>query len=138
VKYKGVCYDAVVKLSRLSVQQFSIYFVNGTIANGIDIGGFYILNAIGIWYIHASLVSGFLGFMAAFLCHKYLAFKKPGKHLQHFAKFCLLGLFNLFAVAFILSICVEWIGLPELLSKIIANGSQVLWGFLLLKFVVYT
>lgn len=125
-------------LDRIPVRQIATYVVNGVVANGVDIGGFFVLDRLGLWYVHASFVSGVLGTITAFLLHKHIAFKKPGKHVPHALKFGLLAVFNIFAVAGILYACVEWFGLPELPAKIIANGSQAVWGFLLMKFVVYT
>lgn len=127
-----------VDLRRLPIRQFAIYFANGVLANGIDIGGFYVLEQAGMWYVAATFLSGAAGFLTAFFLHKHFAFQKKEKTGSHFLKFCLLGIFNIIAVALVLTICVEWIGLPEIWGKIIANGSQVLWGFLLMKFVVYT
>lgn len=125
-------------LQRFPFRQFATYVVNGIIANGIDIGGFWLLERTGLWYMYASFISSAAGFLAAFFLHKHVAFKAQGKAVQHFVKFCLLGAFNIVAVAAVLFVCVEWIGLPELPAKIIANGSQALWGFILMKFAVYT
>ena len=118
-------------------RQFVRYFIGGCIANGVDIGGFLMLHWLGTYYLWATFISGLAGFLSAFLLHKYFVFQKKDNHVQHFVRFALLGLFNIIAVAAVLYMCVEWVGIPEEVSKVIANASQVLWGFLLMKFLVY-
>lgn len=117
--------------------QFARYFLSGCIANGIDIGGFIVLHRIGLYYIWSTMISGTAGFISAYLLHKYFVFRKSENHIRHFARFAILGVFNIFAVAAVLSLCVEVVGIPEEIAKIIANASQVLWGFILMKFLVY-
>lgn len=116
---------------------FVRYFISGCIANGIDIGGFWVLHWFDMYYVWATFISGVAGFISAFLLHKYLVFKKPKNHVKHFIRFSLLGAFNIFAVAGVLFLCVEFVGIPEEVSKVIANFSQVLWGFMFMKIFVY-
>ena len=122
---------------RSHFRQFVRYFVSGCIANGIDIGGFIALHWMGMYYIWATMLSGTAGFLSAFFLHKYFVFQKTSDHARHFIRFSLLGIFNIFAVAGVLYLCVEFAGLPEEIAKILANASQVLWGFFLMKLFVY-
>ena len=127
----------MIHLIKPHLKQFSLYFVSGTIANLTDIVGFWLLLWSGTYYLHATYISGTAGFMTAFLLHKYIVFQKREKGAQHFVRFILLGIFNLFAVAGVLWVCVEFMGIPEEISKVLANGSQVLWGFIIMKLLVY-
>jgi len=119
------------------IGQFARYIFSGTFANAVDIGGFWMMLHFSVHYITATLVSGTVGFLSAFFLHKYYVFGKGANHLQHFVRFAVLGVFNIFAVTAVLWICVEYIGIPEVAGKFIANASQVLWGFFLMKFFVY-
>jgi len=119
------------------LRQFFRYIFSGLIANIVDIGGFVFLHWMGMYYMWATLISGVLGFLSAFLLHKHVVFQKKDKSWTHLKRFALLGVFNIFAVAAILSLCVEVFNIPEELAKIIANGSQVAWGFLAMKLLVY-
>lgn len=119
------------------IGQFARYIFSGTFANIVDIGGFWVILQFNAHYIVATLVSGTAGFLSAFFLHKYYVFGKAANHMQHFIRFAVLGAFNIFAVTAVLWICVEYIGTPEVAGKVIANASQVLWGFFLMKFFVY-
>lgn len=120
-----------------TLKQFATYVVMGSTATIIDIGSYWILLWLGVYFVTASVIGGVLGFLSAFLLHKYVAFKKYDKIAHHFVRFCLLGLWNLFATNVILYVCVRYIGIPDEYAKIVANASVVLWNFFLYKFVVY-
>ena len=83
------------------------------------------------------MISGVIGFITSFLLHKYVVFEKKSAVAAHFFKFCVLGIFNLGAVALILYALVEFVGMPAEIAKIIANGSVVLWNFFIMKLIVY-
>ena len=122
-----------MKLSR----EFIRYVACGVTANAIDIGGYLLLLYLGVWYLGASITSGILGFISAFVLQKYVVFRKKERAPEHFLRYVLQWLFNIAATSLVLFICVEWIGIPEEIAKFISNGSQVLWNFFLLKFLVY-
>ncbi len=121
----------------LSARQFITYICTGGSAAAIDIGLYLLLITLGVYYITASVISGVCGFISAFVLHKYVAFKKHDKVGNHFVRYCLLGLWNLFATTVVLYLCVDVLGIPEEGSKIVANASVVLWNFFLYKFLVY-
>lgn len=118
-------------------RQFVSYLFTGGSATIIDIGSYWIFLWIGVYFVTASVISGILGFISAFLLHKYIAFQKRDKIANHFLRYCLLGLWNLLATNVILYVCVRYIGIPEEFAKVIANASVVLWNFFLYKFLVY-
>jgi putative flippase GtrA len=118
-------------------RQFIKYLFTGGSAAAIDIGSYLIFVHLGIYYITASVMSGVLGFLSAFLLHKYIAFQKRENIGNHFVRYCLLGLWNLFATNAVLYIAVQYLHVPEDIAKVIANASVVLWNFFLYKFLVY-
>ncbi len=117
--------------------QFLLYLFTGGSAAAIDIGLFFMLHRLGFFYITASVISGVIGFISAFLLHKYIAFQKHEKIGNHFVRYCILGLLNLCAMTFILYVCVQYLHIPKDIAKIISNASVVLWNFFLYKFLVY-
>lgn len=118
-------------------RQFLKYFCGGVAANVIDIGIFYVLLYMDVWYIHAQIAGGVTGFLSAFVLHKYLVFQAQGGAASHFARFCIMGLFNLVMITLELYLLVDVLSIPEEFSKIIANGSVVLWNYFIYKFFVY-
>ncbi|UPA22501.1 GtrA family protein [Candidatus Peribacteria bacterium] len=132
-------FPLMVRFRRLPLhaRQFITYIFTGGSAAAIDIGLYLLLITLGLFYITASIISGVCGFISAFLLHKYVAFKKHDRIGNHFLRYCLLGLWNLFATTLVLYICVDIIGIPEEGAKILANASVVFWNFFLYKFLVY-
>ncbi len=92
---------------------------------------------LGMYYITASIISGILGFISAFLLHKYVAFQKKDNISNHFVRYCILGVVNLIATTVVLYVCVDLLHLNKDVAKIIANASVVLWNFFIYKFLVY-
>lgn len=54
------------------ISEFSRYVGSGTVANIVDIGGFWLLVHAGTYYLSATFLSGTTGFLTAFFLHKYL------------------------------------------------------------------
>lgn len=109
----------------------------GGSANAIDIGMYYLLMFAGLWYLHAQFIGGAIGFVSAFYLHRRFAFRKSEKAGKHFLRFCMLGVFNYIAIATVLYVLVDVMGISEALAKIPANGVVVLWNFFIYKFLVY-
>ncbi len=122
---------------RLFSRQFLLYVFSGGTANALDIGLFYVLTWLGVWYVTASMVGSVVGFFSAFFLQKYVAFDSRGKHMNHFLRFCAMGLFNFLMITVILAFFVEVLGIPKEVAKILANASVVLWNFFIYKFLVY-
>jgi len=123
--------------SRLVVRQFCLYLLSGGSATAINVGLFFLLVRAGVWYIGAQVISEAVGFVSAFLLHKYAVFQKKERFAGHFLRFCVLGLWNLFATTMVVYLCVEWMGLPKELAKLVSIACVVCWNFILYKFVVY-
>lgn len=124
-------------MKRLPYKQLAAYVLSGGLAAAVDIGLYLLLTRLGFFYVTASVASGVSGFISAFLFHKYGVFKARGQLQRHFVRYCLLGGWNLVAMNLILIACVELLGLSTDASKIVSNGSVVLWNFFLYKFFVY-
>ncbi len=118
-------------------RQVLLYLICGTIANVVDIGLYWILFWLGMWYIAASVVSGVIATATSFLLHKYIVFERTEHMFAHLVRYLLFALFDIAAVAGILFVCVHYIGINEEISKVIANGAVVLWNFFAFKFFVY-
>ena len=123
--------------TRADARQFAVYFVCGVAANAVDIVGYWALVWLGMWFIYATYVSGTAAFFAAFFLQKHVVFGAKNNAMKHFVRYSILSAFNIAAVSLILYVCVAWLGLDQYSSKIIANGSQVLWNFLIMRAFVY-
>lgn len=126
-------------ISLLHSWQFAKYVTVGVVVNMIDITLYYSLIWGSVWYVYAQCISGAVGFLSAFFLQRQFAFRKA--YLigagTHFMRFCILGLGNYLATSLILMVLVELLEVPEVIAKIPANASVVLWNFFLYKFFVY-
>ncbi|MFH1671056.1 MAG: GtrA family protein [Patescibacteria group bacterium] len=122
---------------RPHLDQFALYLVSGSLATGINYISFLFFLRIGIYYVTASVVSEIIGFVSAFILHKYIVFKKHGRIAHHFGRYCLLGVWNTIAISGILYFVVEFAGVPEEIGKLIGIATVVSWNFFLYKFFVY-
>ena len=116
---------------------FAKYILSGSAAAVADIGSYFLLYSLGIWYIAASVISGVLGFSTAFLLHKYVVFGKRASFLRHLAKYFTVDMINLAITTGFLYILVDMMEFDPRPAKLVALIPVVLWNFFLYKFVVY-
>lgn len=124
-------------LHRLRFGQFVAYLATGGSATAINVLLYALLLRLGAWYVAASVASEIAGFFSAFVLHKYVAFRSHGDHAKHFARYCLLGLWNLLASTALLWLLVDVGGIGEFAAKLIVVACMVAWNFALYKFVIY-
>ncbi len=124
-------------LHRLPLGQFVTYLFTGGTATAINVGLYTLLLWLDVWYVGASVMSEVIGFISAFLLHKYVAFRQHSKFASHFFKYCMLGLWNLFASTVLLWGFVDGLGVDELIAKLLVIACMVAWNFILYKFVIY-
>jgi len=117
--------------------QFALYIVSGSAAAVMDLGSYLLFLHLDIWYLAASVMSSVLGFITAFLLHKYIVFKKTESFKKHLGRYFVVDIINTIVSTLLLFAFVEWFGIGEEIAKVIAMGSVVLWNFFIYKFVVY-
>lgn len=119
------------------LSQIGLYLLSGGITALLDFGSYFFLLWMGTWYVTANLASNVLGFLGAFLLHKYVVFQKNGMLLHHFCRYCVLNGVN-FAVQFLfLVLLVEQLGMDQSTAKIVSWILSSLGNFFLYKFLVY-
>lgn len=126
-----------MQILQKNIGTFIRYILCGFGALAIDLGLYYTLLYLDVWYIAASITSGVAGFISAFLLHKYIAFQVRSNGPRQFIRYCLLGAFNLVMTNIILYVTVSGMDIPPEIAKLIANGAVVAWNFFFYKFVVY-
>lgn len=118
-------------------QRFARYLFSGLLATSLDIGLYLLFISFGVYFVTASIVSGVLAFFAAFFLHKHVTYQAKGQSTDHFVRYCILTLLNFLAQNIILYIAVTQLSIPESWSKVMANGSAMLWNFFLYRKFVY-
>ncbi|MDD5026161.1 MAG: GtrA family protein [Candidatus Peribacteraceae bacterium] len=121
-------------------KQFTKYIVSGGLAAVVDFGSYALLLRISNlhwWYTAASVTGSILGFITAFLLHKYFVFEKKNDFLKHLSRYIVADIINTGLTTLLLIGLVEWVGLGKEAAKIVAMGTVVAWNFFLYKFVVY-
>lgn len=126
-----------MSLLRTHWQRFARYLFSGLLATSVDIGLYLLFISFGIYFVTASILSGIMAFFAAFFLHKYVTYQTKGQSTEHFVRYCILTLLNFLAQNIILYIVVTQLNMSEGWSKVIANGSAILWNFFLYKKFVY-
>lgn len=99
------------------VRQVAAYCCAGGFAAAVDLGLFYLLFGLGVWYIAASITSGIAAFLTAFVLHKHVVFAAKGSTGTQFARFCMMGVGNIIATTALLYAGVAWAGIPEVIAK---------------------
>lgn len=117
--------------------KFSLYFMSGCVAAVADIGSYFLLLYLGMWYIAASVVSGVVGFFTTFLLNKYMVFQKRQLFLHHLWRFFFVDMANLTFITGFLYVLVDFLGMDPRPAKFVAIAPVVLWNFFVYKFVVY-
>ncbi|MDD4628698.1 MAG: GtrA family protein [Candidatus Peribacteraceae bacterium] len=121
----------------LHLIKFSLYVLSGCAAAVADLGSYFLLLALGEWYIAASVVSGVVGFFTAFLLNKYVVFRKRQKFVNHLGRYFIVDMANLAIITGILYLLVDKGGMDPRPAKFVALAPMVLWNYFVYKFAVY-
>lgn len=115
-----------------------LYGIIGSLTAGLDFGIFLLLSDILEWhYIVANCASVIAGISASFILNRSLNFKVKDKLILRFATFVSIGLSGMLVSNTILWICIDCIGLNDLLSKLASIIIVVIFQFLLNKHVTF-
>lgn len=121
----------------LHIRRFTLYVLSGFGAAIADIGSYFVFLHFDVWYIAASVMSGILGFVTAFLLHKYVVFQKNDAFLRHLVRYFIVDMINLGIITLFLFALVEHFGMDAGIAKFVALAPVVLWNFFVYKFFVY-
>lgn len=124
-------------LIRPHLPQIGLYLLSGGIAALLDFSAYFALLWMGTWYVTANVVSNAVGFLGAFLLHKYVVFQKNGLLFHHFCRFCVLNGINIATQFLFLVLLVEKMGMDENAAKIMSWILSSGGNFFLYKFLVY-
>lgn len=108
------------------------YLFSGSVVFLVSVAVFSSLRyGLGVWYIAASIISFFVGFIVSFILQKFCTFRddSPPKKGQQIAHYFLVFLLNIFANTFLLYLLVEYLHVAHLLAVVIANASIALWSY---------
>lgn len=124
---------------RAHAPQFIRYLISGGTAAGLEIGSYQLM--LWLWgnefYFTAAKISGGVGLAAAFIGHKFFAFKKKNETGRQLVKYVILQACNYFAQLAMVFAFVEFAGIHPTAAKILGIGITVLWNFLIYKFLIY-
>ena len=121
----------------LHIRRFTMYVLSGFGAAIADIGSYFVFLHFDVWYIAASVMSGSLGFITAFMLHKYIVFQKNNAFLKHLLRYFIVDMINLGIITLLLYGLVEHFGMDAGIAKFVALAPVVLWNFFVYKFFVY-
>lgn len=119
------------------IRQLFLYLIVGGIATVVEWVCFYFLDR-WMHYIIATALAFVISTFANWLAGRLIMFKKARNRLtremmQIYATSACGLLFNFL----IMWIAIDCIGLPDMLSKVIATGIVFFWNFLVRKYLIY-
>lgn len=127
----------MIKFLRAHAGQFSLYACSGATAVVMDFSTYFLLLHFGVWYVVATFIGGFMGFITAFLLHKYVVFKKGDDFLRHLGRYFLVDCTNNVIMAGILMLLVEHWAVDPRPARLVALIPIILWNFFVYKMFVY-
>lgn len=117
--------------------KFTVYILSGCFAAVVDFGAYFALLYLEVWYVLASIVGGVLGFVTAFVMHKFIVFQKTDNFMKHLKRYFIVDMVNTVVVTGLLYLLVDIGSVEAGPAKFIAIAPMVLWNFFIYKFVVY-
>lgn len=131
-------------MKRLFLQLFNkfrhliLYGIIGGMSSGLD---FLLYTAlvefVGLNYMLANCISVLAGILVSFLLNRKYNFKVEDKTVRRFLIFLSVGLGGLLFSNLILYLCIEYLFVNELVSKVLSIVPVVLLQFLLNKFITF-
>lgn len=114
-----------------------LYGLIGCFTSSLDFVFFSILQWLGIYYIVANCFSVLVGITTSFYLNRKFNFKVKNKTVKRFTMFLTVGLCGMMASNLILYLCIEKIGMDNLLSKLLSIVLVVTVQFLLNRFITF-
>ena len=112
------------------------YGLVGLVAAGLDLGAYtFLIGAMGVWYGYAHTFSRAIGGVSGFILNRSWTFGCKGRAglTTHLARFAMTYLISYAASSCVLVLLVEWLLLPAVRAKMLAEGIVFFFNFLLLK-----
>lgn len=115
-----------------------LYGMIGGLSSGLDFSIYTILVEWAVLnYIFANCISVLSGITVSFLLNRKFNFKVEDKTVKRFFIFLSVGLGGLILSNAILYLCIEYILLDELVSKLLSIVPVVLLQFILNKYITF-
>lgn len=131
-------------MKRLLIRLFNkfrnliLYGIIGCLSAGLDFGLYTaFVEWGGLNYIVANCISVLTGISVSFLLNRQYNFKVTDKPLKRFFIFLSVGLGGLLFSNLILYMCIEYMQISEILSKLLSIVPVVLLQYILNKFITF-
>lgn len=123
---------------RENIRQFIIYLFVGACATIVEWATFYALShLLHMHYVPATTIAFILSTFANWLIGKWLLFRQTQNIWNELAKIYATSIAGLLMNLLIMWLFIDWIGIQEMLSKIVATGIVFFWNFLVRKRLIY-
>lgn len=119
------------------IRDLILYLVVGAIATLVEWGCFFVLNQWLHYFLATALAFG-LSTLANWFAGRVILFRQTSSPLlKELTQIYMASIIGLVMNLFIMWILVEFPGVSEMLSKIIATGIVFFWNFLVRKLLIY-
>ncbi len=121
-----------------NIKQLVLYLVVGGIATVVEWVAFYIFDAvIHINYAIATIVAFAISTFVNWIAGRLLIFKVKGHVLSELGKIYLTSIAGLIMNLIIMWVAIEFIGISNFVSKMIATCIVFAWNFIIRKLFIY-
>ncbi len=115
-----------------------LYGIIGSISSGLDFLVYSLLVGIAeIHYILANCISVLVGISTSFILNRNYNFKVKDRTKRRFAMFLTVGLCGLLFSNFILYVCIDYLYMDKVVSKVLSIVLVVFFQFLINKYVTF-
>ncbi len=120
---------------------FRYAFVGGTTFLLDYVLNWVFINIFEINYLFVGYIALPIGLSYNFFMHKFFSFRDNDSHKgrphRQALRYAILVAFNALANMFLMYVFYDYFALPLIISRIICNGTIVLWNFPLMRLWVY-
>src|SRR3989344_9133618 len=123
-----------------SLKRIIRFLISGGLATGVNLFALYILiHVIGMWYLTASIIAFFVGFIASFTLQKFWTFKDHRRDVmgKQLVAYLLIVLFNLGLNTGLVYMFVEYVHFWPLIAQALASLIIAAEGFFAYKIFVF-
>ena len=123
-----------------SLKRIIRFLISGGLATGVNLFALYILiHVIGMWYLTASIIAFFVGFIASFTLQKVWTFKDHGRDVmgKQLVIYLLIILVNLGFNTGLVYIFVEYAKFWPLVAQALASLVIAFEGFFAYRMLVF-
>ncbi len=121
-----------------NAKQLLLYLIVGGLATIVEWTVFYVLDSVvALNYAAATALAFAVSTLANWAAGRLLMFKGDGHIWTELVKIYLTSIAGLLMNLLIMWVAIEYVGIPNFVSKVMATGIVFFWNFIIRKLAIY-